>query len=1068
MQNTGYRVAASFVIVLVTSVMAGAFLSRFLAENLYNRLTIFFHWMPTILLVAALTLLAVLVHCLVTSNDSDGHLALRHALSRLPLLLLALYLFQRPVDTLKAGVLLVGCVSLVACLEIAEFLGGKWLDRALLSTIFLLPFALYFITVAPTVGEGDTFEFQVLSHELGIAHPTGYPLYILIGKLFTFLPLGNVAYRVNVSSALFAAATVVVLYGIIYQLTARRSASLLAALSFAFTYSFWSQAVVAEVYALNALFVALTSYLLLRWLREEPAVAEGSQLTPGQGVRPMQRKLSRILGSWRAPTYAIAFIYGLSLSHHRTMVLLAPAALTYALVKRPRCHLRSRNILLALTSFAVPLLGLHLYIPLRWWQIHGRIMTWAELTNTILGTQFAGALQWDALFGDPHRLQIYVRILLEQYPAPALGLALLGLLWLFWPKRPAHPQMSWKEGLFLLTAFVAYVLFGLIYYVPDVSLFIIPSYLFIAVGLGVGLASLCQLGDRAVCGLSTPTQPLRRSLVRSVVLTAFGLLPLSLVWLNLAKVDRSGESDLYNWGKYVLQQELPSGAVILADSEKIAPLHYLQRVERMRADTESGVFPDEESYRAQVERRLSEGRPVLLARFLPGLEGTYHLRSIGPLVEVSPHMQTELPPNLERLECNFGNEILLQGYRLDSTGLSATHPLRLTLYWQAKERVSQNYDVRLRLLGSKGHVWQETRGRPPVNGLYPTAAWRPGEIVPDFHQLDLPADVPPGKYALQLGLFPSFSQERFDLSRTTEHYLPLTLVSVSRAAAKSPTIRSPLRAQFDSRIVLLGYDLPRTAAPGGTVTLTLYWQRIGQVSTDYDLALELAGPDADTLWQNTEPPLFGEYPTSQWDTGRTIADSHTITIPQAVVDHVQLRMSLLDPETHAPVPVISGWLSEWQSQIPLPEIQILDVPLAPGRNDLPVNFENKFLLLDYEVRNVQVRQGQALQLGLTWQDLTSVDEDYTVFVHLLDANERMWGQQDTQPVYGTHPTSQWKEGEIIEDAHTLWTDEASPLGLYRIEVGLYLLRTMERLQVLDASGKARGDRVLLGPVEIVP
>jgi hypothetical protein len=1065
----GREVGSGFLLMLVAGLISGAFLSRFLAENLYHHLTILYHWMPTIVLIAVVTLIMVLPRLLLSKADSGTSIPLRDALSHFPLFLLALYLFQRQVDTLEASLLLIGSVALVVSLELVGFLEErKWLDRITLIIIFLLPLVLYLITLAPTVGEHDTFEFQVLSYELGIAHPTGYPLYILLGKLFTLLPLGNVAYRVNLSSAILAATTVVVLYMTINHLTQRRVASALGALTFAFSYSFWSQAVAAEVYALNALFVALTCHLLLRCFHKTSAVLQDSQPKSKQWASPMQRPVLHMLRDKRVLIYGASFTYGLSLTHHRTMLLLVPAIIIYALLNRPGFPFRPKHMALLLVAFTTPLIGVHLYIPPRWWQIHGYVITWTEFTDLVLGSQFAAALRWGAWLQEPDRLLTYLRILLEQYTTPALGLALLGFIWLFWPKKLTDRYPSWREGFFLLMAFLAYVLFGLSYYVPDVSVFLIPSHLIVATALGVGIALLCQLIQEALARLDGLTQSTRTNLSRSITLTLFGLLPLSLVWINMPKVDRSDEYALYDWGRYVLEQELPLGAVILADSEKIAPLHYLQRVEGVRPDTETGVFPDEESNRAELERRLSEGRPVFLARFLPDLEGTYHLRSLGPLVEVSSYALTELPPELSLLNGNFENTILLHGYRLDAAELIATDPLRLTLYWQANERADQNYEVRLRLVGPQGHVWHQTKGRSPVNDLYPTAAWRPGEIIPDFHQLELAGHVPPGEYVLQVGLFPPFGKEGLALLDTEEDYLPIAQVSISPAKAWSPTMQHSSRTNFNNQIMLLGYDFPRTANPGREATLTLYWQRIGQVSTDYDLTLELIGVSGDTLWRSIEPPLLGEYPTSHWVEGQLVADTHRITIPAAATSQLELRISLQDPGSDPPLPVVNGWLAGWQDQSVLTTIQVQDLPFTPKEENLPANFENTVLLLDYELHNVQVRQGEALQLTLTWQGLSSMDEDYTVFVHLLDENEQIWGQEDTQPVYGTYPTSQWREGEIILDPHTAWTDPGSPLGLYRIEIGLYLLRTMERLQVLDASGNAISNRVLVGWVEIVP
>jgi len=124
-------------------------------------------------------------------------------------------------------------------------------------------FALYLRTLLPSVGVADTFEFQVVVPLLRVAHPTGYPLYVLLGKLFTLLPLGNVAWRVNLASAVFATAAVLVLYAIILRLTGRWLPALLAALALAFSFTFWSQAIVAEVYALHNLLVAIILWLLL-------------------------------------------------------------------------------------------------------------------------------------------------------------------------------------------------------------------------------------------------------------------------------------------------------------------------------------------------------------------------------------------------------------------------------------------------------------------------------------------------------------------------------------------------------------------------------------------------------------------------------------------------------------------------------------------------------------------------------------------------------------------------------------------------------------------------------------
>ena len=129
----------------------------------------------------------------------------------------------------------------------------------------LLAFLVYLRTLAPTVMWYDMGELTTTSYVLGIAHNTGYPLYILLGKLFTFLPVGDVAYRVNLMSAVFAALTVATVFLIVHELTKSRFAALVGALVLAFSSTFWANANWAESYSLNAFSTALITLLLLRW-----------------------------------------------------------------------------------------------------------------------------------------------------------------------------------------------------------------------------------------------------------------------------------------------------------------------------------------------------------------------------------------------------------------------------------------------------------------------------------------------------------------------------------------------------------------------------------------------------------------------------------------------------------------------------------------------------------------------------------------------------------------------------------------------------------------------------------
>lgn len=134
-----------------------------------------------------------------------------------------------------------------------------------------------------------------------------------------------------------------------------------------------------------------------------------------------------------------------------------------------------------------------------------------------------------------------------------------------------------------------------------------------------------------------------------------------------------------------------------------------------------------------------------------------------------------------------------------------------------------------------------------------------------------------------------------------------------------------------------------------------------------------------------------------------------------------------------------------------------------------------YALLDSDGRVVEELQpGQSLSLDLYWRTESKLDHNYTVFVHLLGSAFNpatagpVWAGHDSQPLDGGYPTRQWFAGDTIIDRHELTLDPGCPPGEYELEVGMYLLETMERLPAVDGQGQAPGDRIVLGrfPVRV--
>src|SRR5918995_1102077 len=199
----------------------------------------------------------------------------------------------------------------------------RWGAALLGGALVILFGVLYVRTLAPTVlpyGTPDTLDSPMLQAEvsvLGIGHPTGYPTYMMLTHLFTYLPVGDPAYRANLASAAYGAAAVFVVYLVGVRLSRRAVAAAAGALAFGLSGVFWSQAVIAEVYTLEALLVALVLLVLLLW---------------------RDRRDDRYL-------LLAALLVGLSLTHHLTGPVRVPASLAFVVLVDRGVFTRTRPLL---------------------------------------------------------------------------------------------------------------------------------------------------------------------------------------------------------------------------------------------------------------------------------------------------------------------------------------------------------------------------------------------------------------------------------------------------------------------------------------------------------------------------------------------------------------------------------------------------------------------------------------------------------------------------------------------------------------------------------------------------
>jgi hypothetical protein len=500
------------------------------------------------------------------------------------------------------------------------------LDAMMAVAAGLLSLAAYVRTLLPDFLPNDSGEFQTLSYTLDHAHTTGYPVYLLIGKLFTFLPIESVAYRINLYSAVMAGLTVALVYLHGRVLSGSRWAGALAALALAISGTFWSQSIIAEVY------------------------------TPGSAVTAAVMLWMVLWRIQRAPRYLFlaGLVAGLGIGVHGTITLLAPAVAVLLLISRPgwRTVLRPAlggalvGLALMVASFAVldaretrASVFQAVYYPSAsaWDATQEEIDSFAGRFNFLFT-----ARQWrSAMFADPgtvmpDKLNHFNNTFPQDFAFPMRLLMLVGLVAL-WVR-------DWRLGLFLTIAMITHAAYTFNYSIGDIFVFFISLYIYLCVliaeGAAVGFRLLSRLPNRA--GL--------------LIQPAVWLL---LVWLAVAPVYESraaflqeGEArwdfmglpsnrELNNWRTLVRYnvRAMETDTIVLMDWYNLYGYFYAAHVEEGRTDllfleaypysTRPGM-PD--SLLVYIGDRLDEGRPVYMLQQYDEVQRggfRYNTRTVG-------------------------------------------------------------------------------------------------------------------------------------------------------------------------------------------------------------------------------------------------------------------------------------------------------------------------------------------------------------------------------------------------------------------------------------------------------
>src|SRR5918997_1783407 len=412
-----------------------------------------------------------------------------------------------------------------------------------------LAFLLYLWTLAPTVlyyerpDLLDAVMLQAHVYALGITQPTGYPTYTMLAHLFTYLPFGDPAYRANLASAVFGVAAVLLTFLAGLRLSRRTFAATVGALAFAVGNIFWSQAIIAEVYTLNALFISLVVLVFLIW---------------------RDTREDRYL-------LAAAFLIGLSLTHHVTSGLLLPTAALFVLTVDRRKLLEWRLVLKGVGLFVLGLTP-YLYLPVR--ALMGPPISEADPSNF--------ARLWELVAGREFGIHFWTF-------GPDEGLARLASLWGYFSSE-LHAGvllvaafgiimmlLEDRAGALLLGApLLGWLVYAVGYDIFDYFLYFIPSYLMLALFISVGSGRVLDTAE----GLMVEYSSLLRRAALILVSVSLLYLAVSGIGEDYPLVDRSQDLEGRRILETVAEKTAPNATVLHHRS----PLPYMIVVEERRKD----------------------------------------------------------------------------------------------------------------------------------------------------------------------------------------------------------------------------------------------------------------------------------------------------------------------------------------------------------------------------------------------------------------------------------------------------------------------------------------------------
>ncbi|MHB1442912.1 MAG: glycosyltransferase family 117 protein [Candidatus Humimicrobiaceae bacterium] len=486
----------------------------------------------------------------------------------------------------------------------------------------------------------DTTWFHIQVTELAVGQTTGFPLAFLLGKLFTFLPFGTIAYRLNMFSVFWGAATVTVFVMIISNLLKKEYyIALISALFFSFFKFFWIQTNRFEVYTFHTFLIGLIILFGIYWI---------------------QSKKNKYL-------YLYYLFIGFSLTNHPLSLFVFPALVLFPVFVDWREVLKLKKVFIIIALIAAPLL-LYLYIPIRSFQGYGNVKTLHEFIDYITGSKWKQQFGFKSFEIIKTQMHGYFYHLKSDFNIPALIILIIGEAMLFLKNRkyfflmlvmlisyliPLYLYESRASDfyiIFMITLLIIPFAYGL-YYIKEGIIYLykkIRDRILLKNNLAPTKegANLEEINNKAENTAETgkdneyPDQKtsdeiyiksIRHRKIKTIFLICFfaliSILPVQLCVFNYPVVDKSRDTMIYDYWKTVIT-EMKENSVLITSSKSSSVAFYLTKFE-FNKNIEIKIGLNELKLMNYVKENFGKKNIYINQAYLPPLAPFFELKQIG-------------------------------------------------------------------------------------------------------------------------------------------------------------------------------------------------------------------------------------------------------------------------------------------------------------------------------------------------------------------------------------------------------------------------------------------------------